>query len=57
MKETVSTESTARDDYQFEGEFSEDAKKSFLQYINELKIKEHNCSAVDHTNHSNHNNW
>lgn len=36
---------------------SEDARNEFLKFLDEIKKETTNCSAIDHTNHSNHNNW
>ena len=49
-------DNAAKKEYQFVGEFSDEAKKDFLKFLDELHEKEHNCGVVSHTNHSNHNN-
>lgn len=50
-------DSSAKSEYQFVGDFSDEAKKDFLKFLDELHEQEHNCGIVSHTNHSNHNNW
>lgn len=42
---------------QFSDEISDEAKKNFLKFLEEVKEETANCSVVDHTNHSNHSNW
>ncbi len=50
-------EKTVKKEYEFVGNFSDEAKKDFLKFLEELHKKDHNCGVVSHTNHSNHNNW
>lgn len=50
-------DTAVKPDYEFIGDFSDEAKKDFLEFLNELHENEHNCGVVSHTNHSNHNNW
>ena len=44
-------------EYQFVGDFSDEAKEDFRKFLDELHEQEHNCGVVSHTNHSNHSNW
>lgn len=50
-------DNVAKKEYQFVGDFSDEAKKDFLKFLEELQEQEHNCGIVSHTNHSNHSNW
>ena len=49
--------SALKSEYEFVGDFSPEAKKDFLDFLEELNQKDFNCGVVSHTNHSNHNNW
>lgn len=57
MNEKVESSAAVKSEYEFVGNFSEDTKKDFLKFLDELRSEEHNCGVVSHTNHSNHNNW
>ena len=42
---------------EFGENITEEAKKNFLKFLEEVKKDETNCSIANHTNHSNHSNW
>ena len=41
----------------FDDVITEDARESFLLFLEDVKSETVNCSIVNHTNHSNHSNW
>lgn len=57
MSDITKASSVGKEEYEFLGDFSEEAKVDFLKFLDELKEEDHNCSVVSHTNHSNHSNW
>lgn len=56
MNNNVMSNAT-KTDYKFVGNFSDEVKRDFLNFLDDLRKNDHNCGVVSHTNHSNHSNW